>query len=623
MSEEILADEGGLQPHYKKYQRQKCFIAYSEQADWAEDLLSACQAVVSRLEFNLEADYARKHFNPNIPLREKALELIANARYGIYDLSYWPDDKGNWHLPRNVFIELGIAIALNRPALLLRHASNRELELPQCLQSISAYILEFSGETTLKKVLFERLPQWLNASPRRDWWNSYCIFGGRTCEYRETHPQTIQWEQQALCCHISDSSGDVDRPDFRGMVEEMLGRFSDVTFDYLDTLPMVNGYNFLLCSHCQSVRSCPFAIYRITSHTPAETYITIGMSLALEQQFQYKIPKVLLTESKEHIPSLLQGYEVVIARNDKDRKRQLQTFLPIVMQKVRKTVWKPKPLPFAEIIPRQDVYFENIGINQAHRNLLIVEDDIDTSEMLRVYFEAQDFQVVMASSGKEFLEYLRLYLFDLVLLNVRLPDIDGFELGMILREDVRTSNLPFIYITERRARDDRIAGLKLGAIDYITKPFDVQELRLRVRNTIRFTRQYPLVKQLQGRIKILIVQDDTEINEMLNTYLDSQGYEIQIIKHGQGVLEVCRQDIPDIIILDVDLPDVDGYEIIRLLRSSSDVSHIPIIFLTRRDNHSDKIAGLELGAEDYITIPFEVEELKLRIENLISRSYQN
>ncbi len=117
--------------------------------------------------------------------------------------------------------------------------------------------------------------------------------------------------------------------------------------------------------------------------------------------------------------------------------------------------------------------------------LLIVEDDLDTSEMLRVYFEAQGYRVVTAGGGREALEKCRAESPDLILLDVRLPDIDGFEVGQALQEDIRTSRLPVIFVTERRDRDDRIAGLKLGAIDYITKPFDVQELRLRVRNALR------------------------------------------------------------------------------------------------------------------------------------------
>jgi len=117
--------------------------------------------------------------------------------------------------------------------------------------------------------------------------------------------------------------------------------------------------------------------------------------------------------------------------------------------------------------------------------LLIVEDDPDTSEMLRVYFEAQGYRVVTAADGQEALKKCRMEPPDLILLDVRLPDIDGFEVGQYLQEDVRMSRLPVIFVTERRGRDDRIMGLKLGAIDYITKPFDVQELRLRVRNALR------------------------------------------------------------------------------------------------------------------------------------------
>lgn len=117
--------------------------------------------------------------------------------------------------------------------------------------------------------------------------------------------------------------------------------------------------------------------------------------------------------------------------------------------------------------------------------LLIIEDDVDTSQMLRVYFEAQGYRVVTALTGRDGIEKSRSESPDLVLLDVRLPDVEGFEVGQQLQEDVRTSRLPVIFVTERRGRDDRIAGLKLGAIDYITKPFDVQELRLRIRNALR------------------------------------------------------------------------------------------------------------------------------------------
>lgn len=117
--------------------------------------------------------------------------------------------------------------------------------------------------------------------------------------------------------------------------------------------------------------------------------------------------------------------------------------------------------------------------------ILVIEDDPDTAEMLRVYFEAQDYQVELAFTGGEGLEKCSQIRPNLILLDVRLPDMEGFDVGKQLQNDVSTSRLPVIFLTERRGRDDRIAGLKLGAIDYVTKPFDVQELRLRVRNALR------------------------------------------------------------------------------------------------------------------------------------------
>lgn len=348
MSEDGTRAGTGLVPRYQEYKHQKCFIAYSGRAERVEDLLSACRQVLTRPEFDLELDSASGNFDPDVPLRQKTLELIANARYGIYDLSHWRDEHGRWHPPNNVYIELGMAVALNRPALLLRHAGAPEFELPECLKGMGGHVLEYGGETTLMKELERRLPQWLDAPPERDWWNRYCVPGGRKCEFREAHPRARRWGGQTLSCHISDGI-DPDRVDFRTVVEDVLGRFSDVGFDYLDALPPARGYDFLLCSRCQAVRSTPFAIYRITPSTPAETFIVIGISLALEHQFDYKIPKLLLVDKMQDLPSLLSGYEVVVAHNDQQRREHLRRYLPAVLQKVRAANWKPRPLPFIDL----------------------------------------------------------------------------------------------------------------------------------------------------------------------------------------------------------------------------------------------------------------------------------
>ncbi len=120
--------------------------------------------------------------------------------------------------------------------------------------------------------------------------------------------------------------------------------------------------------------------------------------------------------------------------------------------------------------------------------------------------------------------------------------------------------------------------------------------------------------------RILVVEDDLDISHMLRLYFDSQGYEVLTVTRGNDALEVCRRKQPNVVVLDIMLPDMDGYDVCRELRGNLRTSHIPIIFLTQKDERSDKIAGLELGADDYITKPFDIEELKLRVQGAIRRA---
>jgi PleD family two-component response regulator len=117
--------------------------------------------------------------------------------------------------------------------------------------------------------------------------------------------------------------------------------------------------------------------------------------------------------------------------------------------------------------------------------------------------------------------------------------------------------------------------------------------------------------------RILVVEDDFDISNMLEVYFKSQGYEVYVASRGQEALDLTRQKMPNVIVLDIMLPDIDGYEVCRRLRTNLRTSHIPIIFLTQKDERSDKIHGLELGADDYIVKPFDVEELRLRVRNTI------
>ena len=125
-----------------------------------------------------------------------------------------------------------------------------------------------------------------------------------------------------------------------------------------------------------------------------------------------------------------------------------------------------------------------------------------------------------------------------------------------------------------------------------------------------------------GKARLLIVEDDIDISNMLRIYFSGQNYEVDTALRGSDALEKTRQNLPHLIVLDIMLPDIDGFEVCRILRTNTRTSHVPIIFLTQKDERSDKLQGLELGADDYITKPFDIEELKLRVQRAIARSEQ-
>jgi len=125
-----------------------------------------------------------------------------------------------------------------------------------------------------------------------------------------------------------------------------------------------------------------------------------------------------------------------------------------------------------------------------------------------------------------------------------------------------------------------------------------------------------------GKSRLLVVEDDIDIGNMLKIYFSGMDFDVDVAVRGLDALEKTKQVLPHLIVLDIMLPDIDGFEVCRNLRTNMRTSHIPVIFLTQKDERSDKLQGLEQGADDYITKPFDIEELKLRVQGAIRRAEQ-
>ncbi len=166
--------------------------------------------------------------------------------------------------------------------------------------------------------------------------------------------------------------------------------------------------------------------------------------------------------------------------------------------------------------------------------ILVVEDDVDVADMLNAYFRVHGYAASAVNCGEEAVRTCQTGHPDLVILDIRLPDIDGYEVARRLRSNRRTCDIPIIFLTEKRTRSDRLQGLELGADDYITKPFDIQELRLRVRNALKRTTEGTLTNPITG------LAEGALVDERLNECLDGQGWAlVQITLEN---MELFRED---------------------------------------------------------------------------------
>ena len=124
--------------------------------------------------------------------------------------------------------------------------------------------------------------------------------------------------------------------------------------------------------------------------------------------------------------------------------------------------------------------------------------------------------------------------------------------------------------------------------------------------------------QLNRPARVLVVDDEDNITFLLDATLRHYGFDVQIEREGRGALDAVKAFAPDLMVLDIMLPDLDGFEVVRRLRQ--DGSHVPVLFLTARDALDDKVRGLTLGGDDYVTKPFSVEEIIARVQAILRRN---
>jgi diguanylate cyclase (GGDEF)-like protein/PAS domain S-box-containing protein len=267
--------------------------------------------------------------------------------------------------------------------------------------------------------------------------------------------------------------------------------------------------------------------------------------------------------------------------------------------------------------------------NNNGRPRILIVDDMNENLHVMMNILRDSYAIVAATSGTKALEMAaRMPQPDLILLDIKMPDMDGYEVLHRLKSDPATADIPVIFVTALSESTDEAKGLKMGAADYITKPVNPDLLRLRVLTQLELHRyrRKPLPLGLKnGGLPnvspcVLVVDDVPEnIHELISVLTDE--YRIIVANNGQKAIEqVMGSTPPDLILLDIMMPEMDGYEVCRRIKASPEGNRIPVIFVSVVDSVMDKVKAFSIGAADYITKPFDIDEVRARVHTHLELS---
>jgi two-component system cell cycle response regulator len=272
--------------------------------------------------------------------------------------------------------------------------------------------------------------------------------------------------------------------------------------------------------------------------------------------------------------------------------------------------------------------------------LILVVDDVPANvKLLEAKLTNEYYDVITAKDGFEAIEQTKAKKPDLILLDVMMPGIDGFETCRRLKQDPDVSHIPVVMVTALSDPSDRVAGLEAGADDFITKPINDTALFARVRSLVRIK---VLIDELRLRDKsgsqlgmsasdfslnldvtgaqMMLVDDDVIQTRRVTEKLTNGGYTVTHFSDHKQALDFARETTNlDLILISTQLADIDGLRLATQFKAIEQVRHVPIIMLVDEEEQHLMLKGLELGVNDYLLTPVDFNEMFARVKTQIRR----
>ena len=256
--------------------------------------------------------------------------------------------------------------------------------------------------------------------------------------------------------------------------------------------------------------------------------------------------------------------------------------------------------------------------------ILVIEDNPLNMKLVTNLLTINGYDVSEAQDAEMGIEAAKSLCPDLILMDVELPGISGLDATRRIRNDPKIRDVPIIALSANAMDEDRDKGLSAGCNDYITKPINIKTFVNRINHHLLKTRKQVLFNNAMSGHRILIVDDEPLNIKLLSALLISKGYQVLTAGDGKEAIRKVKNERPDLILLDIMMPGMDGFEATKFLKSDADTKNIPIILVTALTGEDEKKRGLDAGADEFINKPVNHQELETRVLSLLRlKEYQD